>query len=499
MKSNLHIIVSFCSLFWFHSIGQNIDTYGPFPKIPTDQFNFSYLTESYILLNKYNVIGDTPNLTRKNNWYHSIGLNSNSTVNSTNIKGSTGSKPGSVFKAFFTDKYIVEFIDFAAGATSNVGIGALKRDPFTFEIIADLKIVDEKIQYSPNNPNINIQQTSKGYVYTRVIDDHCLVSYLDTDFNELQTVTLKDEPTITKTASLLFYPFIEVNEKDELIIVKIVNISKDQSSFDFHITAVNPDGEVVEMNPNLKKGFPVKNMHINYSSDNKLFEGIFYWSIPPVMKGTKIDQAGKDGYHYIIWDENENKLVDFSKEFTIDDVCGEHKDALIKKYSEKKLGEDILSNFESSIILSSDEENYLIINRLSWTPELMKSTFIVKIDKNGKQAWSKMLFSNTENPVTNFGLTANKDLRILLGDFISTNRDDEHQPDIFAKQNSKELSSFFEIVIGKKDGELIKNNLLHLNLPEGSKLVSIVSNKNHSKYLMETLFNNQEFFSVISF
>lgn len=499
MKINLHLIVFFCYLLCFNSYGQTIGTYGPFPKIPSNQFNFNYLTESYILLNKYDVIGDGPNLTRKNNWYYSIELNSNSTVISKNIKGSTYSKPGSVLKAFFTNEYIVEFIDFAAGATSNVGIGAVKRNPHTLEIIGDLKIVDERIQYSPNNPNINIQQTSEGYVYTRIIDGHCLVSYLDADFNELQKIALQDDPSDIKLSSLFTYQSIKVNNKDELIIVKLINLSKDGSSFDFHVTVVSPDGEMVDLDLDLKKGVSVKNISINYLSDDKLFEGIIYWSIPPTLKGTKISQPGKDGYQYFISDKSGNKLVDHSKEFTLDEVCGEYKDVLISKYSEKKLADDMLSNFASSTILSTDEENYLVINRLSWTPELMKSTFIVKIDKTGKQAWSRMLFSNLENSVTNFGLTPNKDLRVLLGDVSSTNQNGEHQPDIFKKQNSKELASFFEIVIGKKDGELTENSLLNLNIPEGSEVISIILNKDKNNYLIESLLNNQVLFSIISF
>lgn len=507
MKLNLHLIF-LCLFFGFNSFSQHVTNYGPFVKIANSTVNLNYLTDDYILLEKYKHSDTYNGARKKDDNYHILNTDSNSGFISKKVNDSYNGISGDVFEVFLTNEYIVEFISFVKPLTYKTGIGAVKRNRATLETVGEIKILDEQISFSLSGPNANIQQTKDGYVYTRIVQDNYIVSYLDNDFDELKKIILQDDvykvqSTQQKTMNILpFSPLIvtpiQVNEHDELIFTKISEAERG-GRLTFHFTIVSPNGNVIDINPKIEQSHSIRNFHVNYLSHEEAIECFFQYGDAPKMKGFDIIERGDEGYFYYKMNLEGEILESSSRSFSIEDVYADFKDQLLKKYDEKKLGDDIMSNISYSRIFSTNEGYYLLIDGLTWNPELRKSVFILKTDKKGNYIWSRMLGNSMLNHLENFALTSDNQLSILLQDFSSAFSNNSYQPDILKKQNSKAGTSLFKIVLDKTTGEFIENDLVDLNIPADAKIQQVCKTKDTSKYLIESSQGKSSYFSVIEF
>ncbi len=497
MKSTCQLIILNLFIHSF-SFGQSATNYGPFPKISDNLFNVNYLTESYVILNKYSVIGTQATGTKKNYSYYTFDLKPNASMISQKVNINSGAKYGGVFQVFFTDSYIIEFIDFSAGLNPNMDIGAVKRDRKSLEMVGEVKMLDEKLQYCSYGPNVNVRQTSTGYVYTRIIDDRYVVSFLDQDFNEVKKIPLTDE--IYKMKSLnermldLTKCAFQVSEKDELFIIKVKSNPAERNTYKCHFTVVKPDGEVIDFEPSLDESIAVTNGKVSYLNNQEEIEGIFTYSTPEIKGSSKKEE----GYKYYRWDLTGKILESKTHVFTVDEVYEEYKGDLLKKFSEEDLNRQINSRQSSAKVIAGTDGNYLVIHHLTSIPLMMDGFYIVKLDKKGGYQWSKMLPSAIKNSVANFHLTADGHLRMLLEDATSNSSNDKHEVDVMKKVNTDE-TSVFDLLFDKNTGKLLENKLVNLDLPEGSKFKTINLNEEQNKYLIESINGKNLYFSVVEF
>ncbi len=485
MKSTI-LLIAVNLFFQVFSFGQTVSNYGPFPKVSDDLFNSNFFTESYVLLEKSNQINTSTGDKKRIN-YHTFELQPNTTMLSKKINISSGAKSGVVLKSFLKDSYIIEFVGFMVVFNPNIDIGIVKRDRKTLEVVGEVKLLDEKLNFQ--NHHSNILETSDGYIFTRKVEDRYVVSYLDADFNELKKISLQEGISAAS---------FKVNERNELFVLSVKFFKN--NTYSHHFTIVNPSGEVLDVDPkmDLTESFGVRGQAINYLSDLEQIEGIFQYSMAPGVAGYDASKK-EEGYKYYRWNLNGEILESKSHTFTVDEVYGDYKDHLLKNYSEKNLSDDLNSRRSSSNFLSSKDGSYLIIEHLTLLGPLQNSFHIVKMDKNGDFQWLKILPALLKNSVYNFDVLEDGNLRTILQDVNSTISNQKHQvKDITQKVDSEE-SSLFTIVIDKTSGEILEEKLIDLNLPVSSKIKRIDFNKSLNKYLIESVQNKLLTFSLISY
>lgn len=485
MKSTCQLIILGLLIHSF-SFGQSVTNYGPFPKLSDDVYNFNYLTESYVLLEKSSH-ANTDNGDKKRVSYHTFDLQPNATMLSKKMNISSGAKSGVILASFLTDSYIIEFVGFMVVFNPNIDIGIVKRDRKTLEMVGEIKILDEKLHFLDHHSNII--ETSNGYVFTRKVEDRYVVSYLDAEFRELKKIPLQEGMSLAS---------FQVTEHDELFALSFK--FEKNNSYSYHFSVINPNGEVNDFDPELDligSSFGVRNQKITYLPDSEQIEGIFQYSMAQDVKD--YDAAKKEeGYRYYRWDLTGKILESKAHVFTVDEVYGEYKKDLLKKFTEKNLSDDLNSMQSITKMVSSGDGNYLIINRLSFLAPMQHSFHIVKLDKNGDFRWSKTLPASMQNSVFNFYATKDGNLRMLLEDANSTISNGKHEVDLMKKANPEE-ASFFSILIDKNTGELLENNLIDLNLTGGAKIKKITLNEKLNSYLIESIQNKTLTFSVVNY
>lgn len=467
------------------SFGQSIAHYGPFPKISNDVFNFNYLTDSYVLLEKSSHV-NTNNGDRKRVSYHTFELQPNATMLSKKMDISYGIKSGVVIQSFLTENYIIELVGFMVVANPNIDIGIIKRDRKTLEMVGEMTILEEKLHFLDHRSTLF--ETSDGYIFTRKSGDKYVLSYLDDNFNEIKKIPLQED---------VFPASFQITKQDEVFLL-LVKFDK-KNSYSYHFALITPDGDVSYSDPerSIMESFRLRCLELTYLPDLEQVEGVFQFSIAQDMIG--YDASKKvEGYKYCRWNMKGEILESKSHIFTVDEVYGEYKDVLLKTYSEKNLSENINSIHALSNIISCADGYYLIINRLTFLAPLQNSFHIVKLDKQGEFQWLKILPSSMKNSVHNFDETTDGNLRILLEDAASTVSNQEHEANIMQKADVKK-SALFNILIDKKTGDLLENNLIELNLAPESKIKKIDLNDKLNKYLIESIQNKMHTFSVVSF
>lgn len=484
MKSTIRLILLSLLIHSF-SFGQTITNYGPFPKISDDVYNFNYLTDSYVLLEKCNLI-DTRVADKKRINYHMFELQDNTTMVSKKIILSSGAKSGVILKSFLSDSYIIELVGYMVVFNSHIDVGIVKRDRKTLEQVGEMKLLDENLHFISHDADIF--ETSNGFAFIRKVEDRYMVSYLDENFNELKKIPLQGKGLRAG---------FQVTENDELVIFSTDFLKN--NSYNYHITIVNPNGGIIEFEPQLNLTGPmgIRAIKIFYSPKSEQIEGIFQYSMAGDIMG--YDPSRKEeSYKYYVWNLDGEILDSKSHTFTVDEVYGEYKAPLLKKYSEKNLSDDFSSIHSNTQIISSKEGHYMIIRGLTYLPPMLQSFHIVKLDKNGDLQWIKLLPVSLRNSAFNFYETADGNLRALLLDANSTISNGKHEVDMTKKVNADE-SFFFNILIDKKSGELLEENLVDLHLPEGSKIKKVDLNPRLKKYLIESIQNKLLTFSVVSY
>lgn len=481
MKSTIYLI-AICLLPHPFSFGQTVDNYGPFPKMSDDIYNFNYVTESYILLDKCNKI-DTHTADKQRHKYYTFDLKPNAKITSKQTSLKSGPKSGIILKNFVTDSYIIELVAFGVVFNPNLDIGVVIRDRKSLEMVGEIQMLDEKLHFDRHFSDMF--QTSHGYVFTRIKEDHQIISYLDKDFKVLKEIPIPGEA----------YPSLcSVSENDELFILSVRLSGTD--SYKHHFTIVTPDGEVKEVEPNLEESFAVRHGKISYLSKSKEIEGIFQYSMASDVRHYDASKKA-EGYKYFRWDLEGKIIESKSHIFTVDEVYGEYKEDLLKKYTEKNLYDDLNSRLSTHTIASTVDGSYLIIKGLTFLAPMLNGYHIIKLDKRGDFQWLAILPASTKNSA-NFYVTEDGNLRILMEDANSTLSNGRHEVDMTRKVNADE-SSVFHILFDKKNGEILANNMVDLNIPMGSKIKKIDINDETGKWLIESIQNKMHTFSVIGF
>jgi hypothetical protein len=347
------------------------------------------------------------------------------------------------------------------------------RSAKTMETFGEQKILAE---YEFSNiaayGGMRLVKAGSGYAFIEMVEDKGTVTFLSDDFQEINKVSLNSS---TFNAIDCKQCYFALPNKDGSILVGFLD--RNPGKINNKVLRLTADGETTWYETTLNNTEAAIASHGNYQYNpvTKELNWVFF-----------VQSGEKYGYGIVKWDskgvsEQHVKLLDFEGIFKNEPEITDYYKT--KKLSTTDIWRPAIANMR---LLNNGKEDYIIIQRPHITYELYSATYIIKVSEDGQFEWIKPILSEVRDPKNFFSATpyiANGKLRLLVADYSSNSKKEEHVNLSFRKEGG--TISFFNLELDPKNGSELTNEKYDFTTEAGVQISEMLVDEKDKSVVIE--------------